>query len=65
LLGPPTTSAAKGSAVAWTYRHNGCSIEIAFYYDVTRNGFFALSQRSTGGGEAQACLANAHDNHAS
>jgi hypothetical protein len=32
--------------------------------DVTRNGFFALSQRSTGGGEAQACLANAHANHA-
>jgi hypothetical protein len=65
LLGPPTTSATKGSAVAWIYRHAGCTVEIAFYYDVTRNGFFALSQRSTGGGEAQACLANTHDNHAS
>ena len=65
LLGPPTASSTKGAAVAWIYRHAGCTIEIAFYYDVTRNGFFALSQRSTGGGEAQACLANAHDNHAS
>jgi hypothetical protein len=65
LLGPPTASSTKGAAVAWIYQHAGCTIEIAFYYDVTRNGFFALSQRSTGGGEAQACLANAHDNHAS
>jgi hypothetical protein len=65
LLGPPTASSTKGAAVAWIYQHAGCTIEIAFYYDVTRNGFFALSQHSTGGGEAQACLANAHDNHAS
>jgi hypothetical protein len=65
LLGPPTASSTKGAAVAWIYQHAGCTIEIAFYYDVTRNGFFALSQRSTGGGEAHACLANAHDNHAS
>jgi hypothetical protein len=65
LLGPPTTSSTKGAAVAWIYQHAGCTVEIAFYYDVTRNGFFALSQRSLGGGEAQACLANAHDNHAS
>ena len=65
LLGPPTASSTKGAAVAWIYQHAGCTIEIAFYYDVTRNGFFALSQRNTGGGEAQACLANAHDNHAS
>jgi hypothetical protein len=65
LLGPPTASSTKGAAVAWIYQHAGCTIEISFYYDVTRNGFFALSQRSTGSGEAQACLANAHDNHAS
>jgi hypothetical protein len=64
LLGPPTASSTKGAAVAWIYRHAGCTIEIAFYYDVTRNRFFALSQRSTSGGDAQACVANAHNNHA-
>jgi hypothetical protein len=51
--------------VAWTYQRAGCTIEVSFYYDVTRNGFFALSQSRIGSGEDQACLANAHDNPAS
>jgi hypothetical protein len=65
LLGPPTAISTKGAAVAWTYQHVGCTVEVAFYYDVMRNGFFALSQRRIGSGEEQACLANAHDNYAS
>jgi hypothetical protein len=65
LLGPPTTSSTKGAAQAWTYQRADCSVEIAFYYDVTRSGFFALSQRLTRGGEEQDCLVNIHDNDAS
>jgi hypothetical protein len=65
LLGPPTASSTKGAAVAWTYQRAGCTLAVEFYYDVTRNGFFALSQRRIGSGEEQGCLANAHDDHAS
>jgi hypothetical protein len=65
LLGPPTATSTRGAAVAWTYQRAGCTIEVAFYYDVTRNGFFALSQRPIGSGDDQACLANAHDHSTS
>jgi hypothetical protein len=65
LLGPPTTSSTKGAAKSWTYQRNTCSVEIAFYYDVTRNGFFALSQRLASGGDEQHCLLKIHDDHVS
>jgi hypothetical protein len=65
LLGPPTTSSTTGAAQAWTYQRADCSVEIAFYYDVTRSGFFALNTRLTRGGEQQDCPVKIHDGHAS
>jgi hypothetical protein len=60
LLGPPTARAAQGANETWTYRAQGCAVEVAFYYDVSRSAFFALSQRLTGGADAQHCLAQVH-----
>jgi hypothetical protein len=65
LLGPPTTSSTTGAAQAWTYQRADCSVVIAFYYDVTRSGFFALNTRLTRGGEQQDCPVKIHDDHAS
>jgi hypothetical protein len=65
MLGPPTTSSTRGAGQVWTYHRADCSVEIAFYYDVTRSGFFALSQQLTSGGEDQDCLVNVHDDNAS
>ena len=64
LLGPPTEQNARGAGQTWRYQGRDCQVEIAFYYDVTRGDFFALSQHPTEGGEAAACLARiraAHD----
>ena len=65
LLGPPAARVAQGANETWTYRGPGCSAEIAFYYDVSRSAFFALSQRLTGGGGAQHCLGQIHAAHPS
>jgi hypothetical protein len=64
LLGAPAATAAHGTKQTWTYRSGSCSVEIAFYYDVTRNGFFALSHHAagTGGGD---CLSRILDARAS
>lgn len=61
LLGPPAAEHAQGPAQTWTYEGIGCRVEIAFYYDVTRSGFFALSQQLAGGGDGETCLAQIHD----
>jgi hypothetical protein len=68
LLGVPSATSDRGPAQTWTYQGSGCSVGIAFYYDVTRRDFFALNQRAdaagqTGGGEN--CLARIHEQHAS
>jgi hypothetical protein len=65
LLGPPTAQFTQGPAQTWTYEGAGCRVEISFYYDVTRNGFFALSQRRPEGGDGSDCLARIHDAHLS
>jgi hypothetical protein len=65
LLGPPTARVAQGANETWTYRAPGCAVEVAFYYDVSRSAFFALSQRLTGGKDAQHCLAQVHAAHPS
>ena len=57
LLGEPTSQSARGAAQTWTYQGSGCSVDIVFYYDVTRGGFFALSEQLAGGGEGGTCLA--------
>jgi len=67
LLGAPAQRANRGPGEAWTYRGSNCSVQVAFYYDVARNGFFALSQRAAdpASGEAADCLARIHNVHAS
>ena len=61
LLGPPGSESARGAAQTWTYQGSGCSVDIVFYYDVTRSGFFALSEQLASGGEGGTCLARIHD----
>lgn len=65
LLGAPASQTQKGPAQSWTYEGDGCSVVVTFYYDVTRSGFFALSQKLLGGGDGAACLGRIHDAHGS
>lgn len=65
LLGPPAAQSSQGAAQTWTYAGAGCRVLIAFYYDVTRRDFFALSEHLAGGGEGKDCLARIHAAHAS
>jgi hypothetical protein len=60
LLGPPAATATQGPAQTWTYRSAGCRVDIAFYYDVSRSNFFALSQQRQGGGDGADCLGQIH-----
>ena len=64
LLGDPAAAHAEGPAQTWRYDGPaGCRVDIAFYFDVTRSGFFALSQRLAGGGDGGDCLARIHAAH--
>ncbi len=64
-LGAPAVTSDSGPAQTWTYRTDGCSLYIAFFFDVTRNGFFALSQHATSPqGDQPACLARLAAAHA-
>jgi len=66
LLGAPAATAAHGAMQTWTYHSGACSLDIAFYYDVTRNGFFALSRHAAGtGAGGDDCLGRILDAHAS
>jgi hypothetical protein len=65
LLGEPATAGAAGPAQTWTYRTAACSLTVAFFYDVTRAAFFALSAHAEKLSEPE-CLARLHgDPHAS
>lgn len=65
LLGPPETEAGQGPSQTWTYRAEDCAVAIGFFFDVTRNGFFALSERSLAGGDTGACLGRIRDDNVS
>ena len=66
LLGAPAATAAHGAMQTGTYHSGACSLDIAFYYDVTRNGFFALSRHAAGtGAGGDDCLGRILDAHAS
>lgn len=65
LLGAPSAETAEGPGRTWTYYGAGCAVTIDFFFDVTRNGFFALNQSSADGGDAAACLGGIHDSHVS
>jgi hypothetical protein len=62
-LGSPAEQSAQGAGQTWRYQGRDCQVDIAFYYDVTRGDFFALSQRPTEGGDAGACLARVQAAH--
>lgn len=64
-LGTPAERATHGPAQTWTYRSEGCSVRITFYYDVTRGDFFALSQQAADGEDRQNCPTLIHDDHLS
>jgi hypothetical protein len=65
LLGNPTTAGDSGPAQTWTYRAPTCTLTVAFFYDVTRSAFFALTARAEPPPEAD-CLAQVYGaSHAS
>ncbi len=47
-LGSPHEEAQKGSQKIWIYRGNGCSVEVSFFIDVTRNAYAALDHKTRG-----------------
>lgn len=47
-LGAPTTATERGAQKIWRYAGNGCSVEVIFFRDVTRNTYAALQQRTFG-----------------
>jgi hypothetical protein len=65
LLGEPAEQTDTGPALTWTYRTRRCSVALTFYFDVSRNDFFALgrSVAGTDGTEAaaQRCLKQMED----
>jgi hypothetical protein len=48
LLGPPSQQADDGPAHTWTYRSSRCAIVLTLYFDISRNGFFALGRQVSG-----------------
>ena len=61
LLGKPSITGASGPGQTWTYRATECSLTVAFFYDVTRGAFFALSAHAEKLPE-QDCLVRLLDN---
>jgi len=60
LLGPPAEQADTGAGQSWTYRGVGCVVRLTFFFDVSRNDFYAIDRSVSGtdGTEraAQRCL---------
>jgi hypothetical protein len=46
VLGMPTAATESGAQKVWRYAGNGCSVEVIFFRDVTRNTYAALEQRT-------------------
>ncbi len=58
-LGEPSSATQKGAQKIWRYVGNGCSVEIVFFLDVTRNTYAALDYRTLerdGSVSARPCL---------
>ena len=62
-LGAPVEAVDKGSQKIWTYKGDGCSVEVVFFLDVTRDVYAALDHRTFAGDErtlsTQPCLRTA------
>lgn len=48
-LGPPTTALERGAQKIWRYAGDGCSVEVIFFLDVTRNTYAALAHKTLNG----------------
>ena len=58
-LGEPTERIDQGPGQAWIYRTTQCTVEVLFFLDVTRNGYYALDRKMSASGEPaeSACYA--------
>jgi hypothetical protein len=65
ILGEPTDQSDRGTAKSWVYRGPGCSLELTFFFDVSRSDFYALYRRVDGTDGTQAgiqrCLQQLRD----
>lgn len=68
-LGEPTDRVEQGAGQSWTYRGPHCKVDLTFFFDVSRNDFYALDSHieGTDGSEkaAQRCLKQIREGHAS
>ncbi|MGZ6205433.1 MAG: hypothetical protein ACXWMT_11015 [Candidatus Binataceae bacterium] len=46
--GEPKERIAQGAGEAWVYKNTRCTLEIVFFLDVTRNGYYALDRKISG-----------------
>jgi hypothetical protein len=69
LLGSPSARTSHGASQTWTYSGPYCALEISFYFDLARNDFYALSERSirasTQSGSKLSCSSDGGVRHAS
>ena len=56
-LGEPAQRIDQGPGQAWIYKTSTCTVEILFFLDVTRNGYYALDRKVSVPGDPaeQAC----------
>jgi len=60
-LGRPATELDRSPARIWQYRSGDCALDLYFYLDVSRNGFYALHYELRGPGPGQTATATAPD----
>ena len=47
-LGEPAERIDQGPGQAWIYKTPSCTVEVMFFLDVTRNGYYALDRKVSG-----------------
>ena len=64
LLGKPLRVTEEASAKVWRYQSDDCSVDVRFFFDVSRGRFFALDVTPITG-DMNRCLAKLEDHVAS
>ena len=63
-LGEPSIRVQQGAGQTWTWRGDHCSLNLIFFFDTSRNDFYALDRRLEGTdgteADAQRCLNDLH-----
>lgn len=54
-LGDPSDEHASGGAQTWIYRHEGCSLELTSFYDVSSGDYVVLSQQASPADATDGC----------